>query len=108
MVQIPRNNKTPALIAVGKLLGGHLRYSSSEGGAFIRVGEPPYHVDIRKGDSVVKKGAKAIVTNGYIKQKMKYVRRYPELKPLVDDLEKLLKTTIKIEKGTHGGTSVRE
>lgn len=98
MPQIPKKDHIPALIKVGQAFGGHLRYSSSSGGAFLRMGTPPYHVDIHKGDSIVKKGGQAIVTQFYMKRKIAYLKKYPELRHLVDEAEAHLKKSIKLEK----------
>lgn len=98
MLRVPRKDPLPTLIKISNTFGGHLRYDSSQGGGFVRIGEPPYHVDIRRGDSIVKKGGQAIVTRYYIKQKIAYLKKHPELKHMANDMEKILKKAVKIER----------
>jgi len=97
MAKVPRKDHLPALIKIANAFGGHARYSSSQGGAFVRIGYPPNHVDIHKGDSIIKKGSMAIVTRFYIKQKLAYLQKHPELRGLVNDTEKLLKAQVKFK-----------
>lgn len=99
MPKIPRSrfDVVPVLAKVAQVFGGDLRYSSEHRGTYVRIGTPPYHVDIQKGDSIVKKGGMAIVTKFYVQQKLAYLRKHPELKGLVNDTEKLLKAQVKLK-----------
>ena len=97
-MKIERKNSLDKMILVGNLFGGKLRYSSAENGPYLRFGEPPYHVDIRKGDSIVKKGGKAVITNSFVKTKLAVAKKNPEMSYLIDMLESKVTSTIDIEK----------
>ena len=89
-----RHLRTEALIKVANTFGGNLRYSTSNHGAFVRIGHPPFHVDVRPGDSIVKKGPKAVLARGYMILRAKAYARNPELKHLVPHIESLIHKTV--------------
>lgn len=92
-----RHLRTEALIKVANTFGGYLAYSTSNHGAYVRIGEPPFHVDIHPGDSIVKKGPQAIVARGYMKIRARAYKRNPELKHLVPHIESLIHRTVKLK-----------
>lgn len=101
MPTIPRRDSLPIMIKVANLFGGRLKYEASNNGgpgAYVRFGEAPFHVDIHKGDSIVKKGSKAVVTSIYMKKKIAYLKKYPEMHHMISRFENSLKQSFEIEK----------
>ena len=95
-MKVPKDRKLrgAALIKVANTFGGSLSYSTSNHGAYVRIGTPPFHVDIHPGDSIVKKGPKAVVAKGYMEIRARVFKKNPELKHLVPQIESLIYRTI--------------
>lgn len=95
-MKVPKDRelRVPALIKVANTFGGTLEYSTSNHGGYVRIGTPPFHVDIHPGDSIVKKGPKAVVARGYMQIRAKVYKKNPELKHLVPHIESLVYRTI--------------
>lgn len=97
-MKVDRNDPLPMLITASKLFGGRLRHDSNSQGPYIRFGEPPFHVDLHRGDSIVKKGGKAVVTSIWAKQKLRIVKKNPDLHYLIDRVESAVKHTVDVSK----------
>lgn len=95
-MKVPKDRKLrgAALIKVANTFGGTLEYSTSNHGAYVRIGTPPFHVDIHPGDSIVKKGPQAVVARGYMKIRARAYKKNPEFKHLVPHIESLIHRTI--------------
>jgi hypothetical protein len=95
-MKVPKDRELrgDALIKVANTFGGSLSYSTSNHGAYVRIGTPPFHVDIHPGDSIVKKGPKAVVAKGYMEIRARVFKKNPELKHLVPHIESLIHQSI--------------
>ena len=95
-MKIPKDRsiRVETLAKVANIFGGTLAYSTSNYGAYVRIGIPPFHVDIHPGDSIVKKGGQAIVAKGYMMLRAEAYKRNPELRHLVPKIESMVHKTI--------------
>lgn len=95
-MKVPKDRKlrVAALIKVANTFGGTLEYSTSNHGGYVRIGTPPFHVDVHPGDSIVKKGPKAVVARGYMQIRARVFEKNPELKHLVPRIESLIHKSV--------------